>query len=58
MRGGELWVLRAWLVFFLSEILADARLGAVVMGIGVLLGVLTIVARLGASGSKRQEAAA
>ena len=31
-----------------SEIIADARLGAVVMGIGVLLGVLTMIARLGA----------
>ena len=38
------------LVFFLFEIVADARLGAVVMGIGVLLGVLTMITRLGATG--------
>ncbi len=31
------------LVLFLFEIIADASLGAVVMGMGVLLGVLTMI---------------
>ncbi len=43
------------LVFFLFEIIADARLGAVVTGIGVLLGVLRMVTRLGADRGKQAQ---
>ncbi|MFQ5918780.1 MAG: hypothetical protein ACE5I4_01885 [Thermoplasmata archaeon] len=38
------------LVFFLLKIALDMRIGAVVMGIGVILGVLTMITRLGATG--------
>lgn len=41
------------LVFFLLKIAMDLRIGAVFMGIGVLLGVLTMIARLGATGGAR-----
>ena len=38
------------LAFFALKIAGDSRLGAIVMGIGVLLGVFTMVRRLLASG--------
>ena len=38
------------LVFFALKITTDSRLGAIVMGIGVLLGVVTMILRLRASG--------
>ena len=43
------------LVFFLGKIAADSRLGAIVMGIGVLLGVVTMILRLRASGAQAAE---
>jgi len=39
------------LVFFTLKIASDTRLGAIVMGIGVLLGVFTMIRRLLASGA-------
>ncbi|MCJ2531483.1 MAG: hypothetical protein LN413_04115 [Candidatus Thermoplasmatota archaeon] len=45
------------LVFFLLKITQDLRIGAIFMGIGVILGVLTMVARLGASGGGTSEGA-
>ncbi len=50
LRWGEalaLWLLNLGiLVFFLLKIFADVRLGALVMGAGVLLGVFTMISRL------------
>ena len=40
------------LVFFALKITSDSRLGAIVMGIGVLLGVVTMILRLRASGKE------
>ena len=40
------------LVFFALKITSDTRLGAIVMGIGVLLGVVTMILRLRASGKE------
>jgi len=40
------------LVFFALKITSDSRLGAIVMGIGVLLGVVTMILRLRESGKK------
>ena len=45
------------LVFFALKITSDTRLGAIVMGIGVLLGVVTMILRLRASGKDGAEAA-
>ena len=45
------------LVFFALKITSDSRLGAIVMGIGVLLGVVTMILRLRASGKEGAEAA-
>ncbi|HEX6206913.1 MAG TPA: hypothetical protein VF058_00995 [Actinomycetota bacterium] len=45
-----LWTINLGLVLFLTlEIAADVRIGALVMGVGVLLGVGTMLLRLGAS---------
>ena len=44
------------LVFFALKIASDSRLGAIVMGIGVLLGVGTMILRLRASGEVTAEA--
>lgn len=43
------------LVFFALKITSDSRLGAIVMGIGVLLGVVTMILRLRASGKERDD---
>jgi hypothetical protein len=43
------------LVFFVLKIATDTRLGAIVMGIGVLLGVVTMILRLRASGKQGAE---
>ena len=44
---------RACVVFFRAEDHdSDTRLGAIVMGIGVLLGVVTMILRLRASGDE------
>ncbi len=45
------------LVFFALKITSDSRLGAIVMGIGVLLGVVTMILRLRASGKEGAELA-
>ncbi|MFQ5942448.1 MAG: hypothetical protein ACE5JF_02735 [Anaerolineales bacterium] len=45
------------LVFFALKITSDTRLGAIVMGIGVLLGVVTMIQRLRASGKAGAEVA-
>jgi hypothetical protein len=45
------------LVFFALKITSDSRLGAIVMGIGVLLGVVTMILRLRASGKGGAEVA-
>jgi hypothetical protein len=45
------------LVFFVLKITSDTRLGAIVMGIGVLLGVVTMILRLRASGKQGAEVA-
>ncbi len=45
------------LVFFLLRIAQDLRMGAIFMGVGVLLGALTIVARPGAGGGGTPEGA-
>ena len=43
----SLWLINlGLLVFFALKITADIRLGAIVMGIGVVLGVLTMILRL------------
>jgi hypothetical protein len=44
------------LVFFVLKITSDTRLGAIAMGIGVLLGVVTMILRLRASGGQVAEA--
>jgi hypothetical protein len=46
------------LVFFLLKITQDMRVGAIFMGIGVVLGVLTMIARLGASGGGSSQSGA
>ena len=45
------------LVFFALKIATDSRLGAIVMGIGVLLGVVTMILRLRVSGMQGAEVA-
>ena len=45
------------LVFFALKITTDSRLGAIVMGIGVLLGVVTMILRLRASGKQGADVA-
>ena len=54
-----LWTINlGMLVFFALKITSDTRLGAIVMGIGVLLGVVTMILRLRASGKGEDEVAA
>lgn len=49
-----LWTINAGMVlFFALKIALDVRLGAIVMGIGVLVGVVTMFQRLRASGTAR-----
>ena len=49
----SLWLINLGLiVFFGLKIATDTRLGAIVMGVGVLLGVVTMIWRLLASGSE------
>ncbi len=52
-----LWLMNiGLLVFFALKIAADSRYGAIVMGIGVVLGVVTMILRLRASGREVAEA--
>ncbi|MDX1600439.1 MAG: hypothetical protein R3191_02880 [Anaerolineales bacterium] len=50
--SAAMWTINlGMLVFFGLKIAADLRYGAIVMGLGVLLGVITMIVRLRASGS-------
>ncbi len=46
------------LVFFLTEIFLDVRYWALLMGVGVILGVVTMLARLGLSNGEAAAAPA
>jgi len=57
-ESAALWLINlGLLVFFILKITSDTRLGAIAMGIGVLLGVVTMILRLRASGKKGSELA-
>ena len=45
------------LVFFALKITSDTRLGAIAMGLGVLLGVVTMILRLRESGKEGSDMA-
>jgi hypothetical protein len=52
-ESAAMWLINlGMLVFFVLKITSDTRLGAIAMGIGVLLGVVTMILRLRASGKE------
>jgi hypothetical protein len=52
-ESASMWLINlGMLVFFVLKITSDTRLGAIAMGIGVLLGVVTMILRLRASGQQ------
>ena len=56
-ESAALWTINlGMLVFFVLKITSDTRLGAIAMGVGVLLGVVTMILRLRESGRQDAEA--
>jgi hypothetical protein len=56
-ESAAMWLINlGMLVFFVLKVTSDTRLGAIAMGIGVLLGVVTMILRLRASGGQVAEA--
>lgn len=48
-----MWTINIGLLVFIGlKLAADIRLGAILMGIGVVLGVVTMILRLRASGAR------
>jgi hypothetical protein len=57
-ESAAMWLINlGMLVFFVLKITSDTRLGAIAMGIGVLLGVVTMILRLRESGKSGAEVA-